>query len=265
MQNRVFVFLFICSLVACKPDSDPVFSGHTVIFKTLQLAADSVLKVAELNIDSAKRTYEKRVKIANAESPFLNLGLVNIKQMVPSIIVDLRYSSLNNFMNIDLYGDIINAYLQPDVAVKLQQAQTNLKRDHPAHSLIVYDAARPLSVQQLMWDSIEVPEWEKTKYLSNPLHGSLHNYGAAVDIGITDSLGNELDMGAPYDFFGELAYPRKETILLAQGRLTALQVNNRKILRSIMYEAGFFNIDTEWWHFNSCSLKQAILIYKIIE
>lgn len=265
MQNFKYTFGLFCIFASCKPTPPTVYSGPTIIISTFELASDSILRKAHRNIDHAKKERERELRIWKAEQPFLTAGLVNIKQAIPSILIDLRYSGLNNFMDADVYGDITNAYLQPDVVEKLAKAQRALKEKCPACNLIIYDAARPLKVQQLMWDSIKVPKGEKTKYLSNPRFGSLHNYGAAIDIGIADSLGQELDMGTPYDFFGEEAYPKREVAMLAEGRLTMTHVKNRQLLRDVMYKSGFFNIQTEWWHFNACTLENAIRSYKLIE
>jgi D-alanyl-D-alanine dipeptidase len=164
-----------------------------------------------------------------------------------------------------MYGNFNKAYLQKDVAVKLVQAQRYLNELKLGYRLIIYDAVRPRSVQQKMWDTLKVPFNEKIKFLSNPALGSLHNFGAAVDISILDEKHHALDMGTPFDYEGELAYPESETKLLKEGKLTSEQVDNRKLLRMVMNKAGFFNIETEWWHFNSCTLEKAIEKYKIIE
>ncbi|MBI2270381.1 MAG: M15 family metallopeptidase [Bacteroidetes bacterium] len=265
MKLFKYILILFYSFLSCRPSESPVYSGPTIIISTFQVASDSILTDTRRNIDDAKKEREKELRIWKAEQPFIIAGLVNVKQIIPSVLIDLRYSGLNNFMDTDVYGDIANAYLQPDVTEKLAKAQNALREKHPGYNLIIYDAARPLRVQQLMWDSIKVPKGEKTKYLSNPQYGSLHNYGAAVDIGIADSLGRELDMGTPYDFFGEEASPRREAAMLAEGKLTIVHVKNRQMLRDIMYKAGFFNIQTEWWHFNACTLENAARSYKLIE
>jgi D-alanyl-D-alanine dipeptidase len=180
-------------------------------------------------------------------------------------MVDLRYSTANNFIGKDLYGDFDKCYLLPDVADKLICAQRILCSRFPFYKLVIFDAVRPRSIQAKMWDSISVPYSERSKYVSNPANGSLHNFGAAVDLSIRDVHGIELDMGTPYDYFGELAYPREEERMLEEGKLTHIQLLNRKLLREVMEQAGFTGITTEWWHFNSCYRKEAIEKYKIIE
>jgi D-alanyl-D-alanine dipeptidase len=71
-------------------------------------------------------------------------------------------------------------------------------------------------------------------------------------------------MGTDFDFFGDLAYPVKEKEMADSGKLDRSQVRNRAFLREVMYGAGFFGIQTEWWHFNSCRRDSAAKWYPII-
>lgn len=193
-------------------------------------------------------------------------ALVDIQLVDPSIRVDLRYAGTNNFMGKKLYHDIDRLYLQKDVAVRLASCQRFLKKQHPALSLLVYDGVRPLSVQQDMWDALDtIPVDQRVKFVSNPANGSIHNYGAAVDLTICDENGEPLDMGAGYDDIRKIAYPKFESDFLASGELTQAQVNNRKLLRAVMSSGGFRNIPTEWWHFNACSRAEAKKRYAILK
>ena len=232
--------------------------------KTANYGASTLSQKTE--IDSVNQTADSQsYTTCLTEKSIIDCGLVDIKTIDSSIIVDMKYSTTDNFIGVDVYGDFNKCYLQPDVAEKLKSAQRYLKEKYPYYSLIVYDAARPRSVQRIMWDTVKIPIMERTKYLSNPNGGSLHNFGAAVDISIVDEHGHTLNMGTPYDYFGELAYPREEDRLVAEGKLTNKQILNRDILRSVMYKAGFWGIATEWWHFNSCTRDAAYQKYKIIE
>ncbi|CAN5429308.1 N/A [soil metagenome] len=220
------------------------------------------MKEGEIIADN--NTTEKKI-ISTIEMDLIRSGLVNIQELDSTFIVDLRYSSINNFTGIDMYGDFDMAYLQKDVAEKLLVAQHNLQNKFPFYSLIIFDAVRPLHIQQQMWDTLKLPPGEKIKYLSNPKNGSLHNYGAAVDLSIVDQNGIELDMGTTFDFFGDEAHPDKEKELLDQGILSQRQISNREILRGVMRNAGFSGIQTEWWHFNSCSRITAAEKYEMIK
>lgn len=212
--------------------------------------------------------YERNVVRAAITPLELNLiqnGLVNIQEVDSSIKVYLKFATSDNILKSNLYGNFTKAYLQKQFALKLKNAQYYLKQINPGYSLIVYDAARPQYIQQLLWDSIKLPLAEKVKYVSNPRNGSLHNYGAAVDISIVDSDGIPLDMGSAFDSIGEISQPVLEWKFLANGKLNMQQIENRKLLRNVMHKAGFFNIQTEWWHFNACNRETAKSQFKLID
>jgi D-alanyl-D-alanine dipeptidase len=192
------------------------------------------------------------------------MGLVDIMELDSGIRIDLKYASTDNFLKINLYGNFRTCFLQQDVAKRLVNAQHLLREKYPFYSLIVYDAARPLHIQKLMWDTLKMPPGKKQQYLSSPQTRSLHNYGTAVDLSIISRDGNVLDMGTPYDYFGALAHPEFEERFLSEGKLSLPQLMNRELLREIMQEAGFHKIETEWWHFNSCSRAEAERRYRII-
>jgi D-alanyl-D-alanine dipeptidase len=191
------------------------------------------------------------------EKVFVYLNLQNVQSVDSSIKVDMRYATTNNFMKMNMYGSLDQAYLQKDVVKKLVKAQHLLKLKYPNYSLIIFDATRPVSIQQLMWDKIDVPANMKSKYLSNPKYGSLHNYGAAVDVSIVDENNQLLDMATDFDSFEKLAYPYYQERYYKSGKLTEQEYQNRKLLQSVMKSAGFMTITTEWWHFNSCYRKEA--------
>lgn len=238
---------------ACTPDP----KNHRKPSKSPLTRAEDTAIVAEPDYSD--------YNISNLEERLKNLGLVDVQEVEPSIQIDMRYSTTNNFLKVDLYEDFDRCYLQKDVAEKLQLAQLFLKSQYPAYSLLVFDGVRPRRVQWKMWKVLDMPAKEKTKYVSNPKNGSLHNYGAAVDLTIVDEFGEELDMGTEYDYFGELAYPRLEQKMLKEGKLTAQQFENRELLREVMMNAEFTPITTEWWHFNSCSRKEAKMRYRVVE
>jgi len=189
--------------------------------------------------------------------------LVNIKDIDDNILVDLKYATTDNFTGIALYEGINGAYLQPDVARMLSKAHSYLKTLHPDLRLLVYDATRPLSVQWIMWNRVKDTPYHR--YVAHPNRLSLHNYGAAVDLTIADSLGQSLDMGTPFDYFGRAAGTSDEQGLIRQGILNRQQVYNRQLLRQVMHHAGFRSISGEWWHFNACSLQEAKQRYTLIE
>lgn len=214
---------------------------------------------------------QKKVKKKKPKESAIHLRegfdkLVDIQSIDPSIQVDLKYATSDNFMRKKLYFDINKLYLQKDVALRLAQVQKYLKSLHPSYSLLVYDGARPLSVQKAMWDALDtIPVKERTKFVSNPASGSVHNYAAAVDLTICDAKGVALDMGAGYDDIRKIAYPRYEADFLKSKQLTPEHVANRELLRKVMKSQKFVNIATEWWHFNAFSIKEVRKKYVILK
>ena len=108
-------------------------------------------------------------------------GLVDVSVAVPGVFVSLMYARPDNFVGRVLYTDLHRAYLLPETARALHRAQTALQRKYPDYALKVYDAARPMRIQQRMWNA--VAGTSKNIYVSNPARGGgLHNYGLAVDL-----------------------------------------------------------------------------------
>lgn len=191
------------------------------------------------------------------------LGFVNIAKADTTIRVELMYARADNFTGKVLYKDLREAYLHPDAMRGLSKAQQELKRLHPGYRLIVYDAARPMSVQQQMWNVVQGTS--KDIYVSNPAHGGgLHNYGLAVDISILDKKGQPLPMGTKVDHLGREAHITNEEDLIKRGKITKQERQNRLLLRRVMRSAGFRALPSEWWHFNWCSRQEAKKRYKII-
>jgi zinc D-Ala-D-Ala dipeptidase len=200
---------------------------------------------------------------SHLEQQFQKAGLVDVCKLDSTIQVDLRYAGKNNFTKITLYDTLTTIYLQPDVARKLIKAQERLKSIDPSLSLIVWDAARPLSIQRKMFEQVAGTVYQK--YVASPQRTGLHNYGCAVDLGICRSKdASLLDMGTPFDFFGKQAGISREEEFIEQGILTRQQVENRKLLRRVMSDSGFLTVKGEWWHFNSCRLAKAKQVYRLI-
>ncbi|MCU0359853.1 MAG: M15 family metallopeptidase [Bacteroidia bacterium] len=196
---------------------------------------------------------------------FLSKGLVNIHDLDTSIQVKLQYADTTNFLKTGFYDGLKTAYLTCEAAIKLSNAQHYLKAMYPHYSLVVFDASRPLHIQQLMWDSLKMPAVKKYQYLSPPSEPSLHNYGCAVDVSILDLNTNTLlDMGSDFDYFGNLSEPMMEKELLKSGELSEVAYKNRLLLRKVMTAAKFKPITTEWWHFSICTKPEAQKRFELI-
>ncbi|NJC28121.1 M15 family metallopeptidase [Neolewinella antarctica] len=154
----------------------------------------------------------------------------------PTILLDLRYATENNFMKQQVY-DCGRCFYRKEVARALARVQGTLKAQ--GLGLKMYDCYRPAPYQQRLWDIL--PD---ARYVARPSRGSLHSRGAAADLTIvTLATGEELDMGTTYDFFGEAAYTTTTD-------LPADVLANRALFQAAMRAEGFGTIRTEWWHFN---------------
>ena len=226
---------------------------------------DTPPPVSELKDASHVKESVDQKKIQETALP-LREGLVDVQSLNDKILVDLKYSGPDNFTKVQLYFKITKAYLQKEVGEKLALAQTILNETHPDYHLLIYDAIRPREVQYRMWEALDsIPVYQRVKFVSNPRNGSIHNFGAAVDLTICDAQGVPLDMGAGYDDPNKIAYPSMERRFLKTGELLPIHVQNRELLRSVMRKSGFSGITTEWWHFDACSRAQARAKYPIIE
>lgn len=168
-------------------------------------------------------------KITTEDGDWMDLSLLD-----PTIRLDLRYATDNNFVKEQLY-QCGKCYLRPPVAEALLEVQQTLLKQELG--LKLFDCFRPRPVQQKLWEKVPNP-----MYVTNPEKGSMHNRGAAVDLTIVDANGVELDMGTDFDFFGHKAYH-------SNTDLPENILNNRKLLKTTMENAGFRSIRTEWWHY----------------
>lgn len=256
----LFIVLYSCRFSPEKKNDDKQANVHHM----------GTTKVHQQVIDTLSTDYQQRLpKLPDTsaiEKELIKAGLVNIQTVDSSIQVDVRYATKNNFTGKVLYPNYHKVYLQKVVAKRLRKAQHFLKMVDSNYTLLVFDGARPQSIQQKMWNAMDsIPVRKRIHFLSNPVHGSIHNYGCAVDLTIKDiQTGELLDMGAHFDDLRKIAYPRYEQHFLQLGKLTQHEIDNRKLLRKVMHAGHFWVIQTEWWHFNAFSRKKAKELYPII-
>lgn len=172
---------------------------------------------------------------SSAASGLVQGGFSDVAALDPSIRLDIRYATANNFTKSKIY-DCPRCLLRPDAAAAIVKANAALKAK--GYSLKMFDCYRPRPYQQRLWDKVPNPD-----YVTPPTKGSMHSRGAAVDLTIVDAQGRELEMGTPYDFFG------KEAHTDYKGLPAKVQAN-RDLLRTTLESVGFKGIRTEWWHFS---------------
>ena len=152
-----------------------------------------------------------------------------------TVLVDMKYATEENFVETKMY-ECSRCFLRPEVAKSVVAVQQELRQK--GLGLKMLDCFRPRPIQQKLWDKVPDP-----RFVTNPEKGSMHNRGAAVDLTIVDSLGNELNMGTAFDHFGPEAYH-------AYTELPDSVLANRKLLKETMIAHGFKPIRTEWWHYS---------------
>ncbi|MFK5959177.1 MAG: M15 family metallopeptidase [Lutibacter sp.] len=190
-------------------------------------------------------------------SQTLPKGFVYIKDIIPSIELELRYTSTNNFI-----GKPINGYLKPvgivtlETALALKKVQLDLNKKNLG--LKIYDAYRPQKAVNYFvnwakklndtlkkseyYPSIKKENLFKEQYIASK---SGHSRGSTVDITLiylSTDVKEELDMGSPFDFFGKESW-------ISNQDLTVKQIQNRKVLQEVMKKYNFRNYSQEWWHF----------------
>ncbi|MEM9932822.1 MAG: M15 family metallopeptidase [Bacteroidota bacterium] len=202
-------------------------------------------------------------EMSELEKRLIDQGLVNVLDIDSSFVIDVKYATEDNFMGRVLYGEYDQCYLQPEAAFKLKKAHDVLKRGHPDLRFVLYDCVRPRSVQVEMWELVKGTEQQQ--YVASPKSGSIHNFGAAVDLSLIHVDTGLVDMGTPYDYFGRKAQPRYENAFVQEGVLRNEQVRNRRILRAAMLEAEFSGILSEWWHFNAFPNEYVKSTFEIVE
>ncbi len=178
---------------------------------------------------------------ANAQTG--NDELVNIKELIPDIVLEIKYNTTDNFVT-TFAGSPQKLYTTDEcfvsriVADRLILIQDSLR--NRGLGLKIFDGYRPRAVQWLMWETLP-PEYQS--FVANPVGGSHHNRGAAVDLTLVNSsTGQELDMGTPFDFFGpEADY--------GYTGFSQQILDNRKLLHDMMYWQGFTIYTAEWWHY----------------
>jgi zinc D-Ala-D-Ala dipeptidase len=169
--------------------------------------------------------------------PISDSNFVDIKQVDPTIVIDLRYAGPNNFTRRPLYPPGMPALVRSSVAQRLVVAQKFLRER--GYGLKIWDAYRPKAAQEKLWEATR-----NNSYVADPKEsiGSMHTRGAGVDATLVDSKGKEVPMPTEFDNFTPAA------MLYYQGSNPVIR-SNLKLLQKAMARAGFYGLRTEWWHF----------------
>ena len=174
----------------------------------------------------------------NEAGDFRATDLVELTKLDPTIRLEIRYATTNNFLGTKFYSQA-RAFMQRTAAEAVVRADQKLKA--LGYGLLVHDAYRPWYVTKVFWDATPA---DKHIFVADPAKGSRHNRGCAVDLTLYDlKTKKPIEMVSTYDETTSRAYPD-----YPGG--TSLQRWHRKLLRDVMESEGFTVYEAEWWHFD---------------
>ena len=169
---------------------------------------------------------------------FRETDLVELTKLDPTIRLEIRYATTNNFLGTVFYSQA-RAFMQRPAAEAVVRANRTLKQY--GYGLLIHDAYRPWYVTKVFWDA--TPD-DKKVFVADPSKGSRHNRGCAVDLTLYDlKTKKPVEMVSTYDETTARAYPD-----YPGG--TSLQRWHRQLLREAMESEGFTVYSAEWWHFD---------------
>jgi D-alanyl-D-alanine dipeptidase len=190
------------------------------------------------------RPVPELMKEARAAQPpkengeFREPDLVELTKLDPTIKLEIRYATTNNFLGTVFYSQA-RAFMQRPAAEAVVRASRELRAQ--GYGLLIHDGYRPWYVTRVFWDA--TPD-DKKIFVADPSKGSRHNRGCAVDLTLYDlKTRRPVEMVSTYDETSDRAYPD-----YPGG--TSLQRFNRKLLRDAMEAVGFTVYEAEWWHFD---------------
>ena len=213
------------------------------LFLSVALTASLFAQETSFKITPLRPVAEVREEALKATPPeehgdFRPSELVELKKLDPTIKLEIRYATSNNFLSTPLYTQA-RAFLQKPAAEALLRAHHALKKK--GYGLLIHDGYRPWYVTKLFWDA--TPD-DKKQFVANPASGSKHNRGCAVDLSMYDlKTGKAVEMPSGYDEMTPRAFSD-----YAGG--SAKENEHRKILRDAMESEGFVVNPKEWWHFD---------------
>jgi D-alanyl-D-alanine dipeptidase len=199
--------------------------------------------VNQLRVTPVRPVEELRSEAMKASPPveqgtFKPSDLVELTKLDPTIKLEIRYATTNNFLGTKFY-DEARAFMQRPAAEAVVRANKELRTQ--GWGLLIHDAYRPWFVTKMFWDATPL---DKRWLVANPTKGSLHNRGAAVDLTLFDlETGLPVDMPSTYDESTDRAhadYPGG----------TSRERWLRAVLRRAMEAQGFKVNQDEWWHFD---------------
>ncbi len=211
---------------------------RTLFFQTYGVQRGPTFKIEPVMPVEELRQAAMAASPPAEEGSLRDPDLVELVTVEPSIRLDVRYATTNNFMEAVFYEQP-RAFMQRPAAEALARVQSRLAER--GFGLLVYDAYRPWFATKMFWDATPA---DQKQFVADPANGSRHNRGCAVDLTLVDlATGEPVDMTGGYDEFTERSYP-----FYPGG--TDRQRWHRELLRSAMEAERFAVYEYEWWHFD---------------
>jgi D-alanyl-D-alanine dipeptidase len=205
---------------------------------------DSTFRITPLRPVEELRREALAAQPPHETGNFREVDLVEVVKLDPTIKLDIRYATTNNFLGTPMYSQA-RAFLQRPAADALMRANQSLREK--GYGLLIHDAYRPWYVTHMFWDA--TPN-DKKIFVAKPSEGSRHNRGCAIDLTLYDlNTGTAVKMPSGYDEMSQRAYAN-----YAGG--TPEERERRAILRQAMEKEGFRVYPQEWWHFDYKDWKQ---------
>jgi zinc D-Ala-D-Ala dipeptidase len=204
-----------------------------IFFLIISLSGFSQQKIItakKLVVVSSYTQYQNSIK-SNPKNE-----LVEIKKAIPSIRLDIRYATKNNFMRQVMYKQP-RAFARKPVVESLKKIQMALNKK--GYGLKIFDGYRPYAI------TVEFYKKASDKnFVANPAKGSKHNRGCAVDLTLINlKTGKELLMPTPYDSFSAAAAAKYDNVSPEAKK-------NRDFLIGIMAKYRMNVLENEWWHYD---------------
>ena len=219
------------------------FDAHFCVSHLALLAPLCFAQQVSFHITPLRPVAELRAEALRAKPPvepgtFRKPDLVELVTLDPTIKLDVRYATSNNFLSTPLYTEA-RAFLQRPAAEALLRADRELRAQ--GYGLMIHDGYRPWYVTKIFWEA--TPD-DKKNFVANPALGSRHNRGCAVDLSLYDlRTGREVNMPSGYDEMTKRAYAD-----YPGG--TGEERGRRAVLRRAMEKQGYAVNPEEWWHFD---------------
>jgi len=227
--NARFVLLVGLLVLAAGASGEPTHEG---------VGSDGVFRITPQRPVPELRAEALAAKPPTESGQFRSVDLVELTKLDPTIKLDIRYATTNNFLSTPVYTRPA-AYLQRPAAEALVRVHHALASQ--GYGLLIHDAYRPWWVTKVFWEATPPKLHE---FVADPAQGSRHNRGCAVDLTLYDrNTGKAVAMPSVYDEMSPRAYPD-----YAGGE--PAERAHRQILRKAMEREGFTVYETEWWHFD---------------